>query len=229
MLPRVLVTDELVIEARALSRTYAGSPPVRALVHADLDVSRGERVAILGRSGAGKSTLLNILGLLDNPTSGRYSLMGSSVPSLSQRDRDQLRARELGFVFQASHVIGHRTVRENVRLKLTTARVAHHRDELIDGVLARVGLYDLRDAKGVTLSGGERQRVALARAVVAGPSVLLADEPTGNLDDVSTQQVLTLLADMAGEGTAVVVITHDARTTTWADRVLTLRDGELGP
>lgn len=214
--------------ARAVTKTYPASPPVEALTGADLDVWPGERLAILGRSGAGKSTLLNILGLLDSPTSGEYSVLGTPVAGLSAGRRDRLRAKALGFVFQSSHVLGHRTVRENVLLKLTTADVPRaERAHLIDDVLAKVGLDERRDARGGTLSGGEKQRLAFARAIVTSPQVILADEPTGNLDDDNTQKVLDLLEAQTAAGVSVVVITHDPRTARWADRTLWLADGRL--
>ncbi|MGW8565285.1 ABC transporter ATP-binding protein [Isoptericola sp. NPDC055881] len=216
------------LRVRGLRKVYPSAPPVVALDGADLDVHPGERLAVLGRSGAGKSTLLNILGLLDTATAGDYDLLGVPVAALSGRRRDTLRADALGFVFQASHVLGHRTVAENVLLKLTTARVpAGRRRDLVDRVLHTVGLSARAHALGATLSGGEKQRLALARAVVTGPRVVLADEPTGNLDDGNAANVLHLLDRQAAADVTVVVITHDPRTARWADRVVELADGRL--
>lgn len=216
------------IDARALVRVFPGDPPVTALTGASLQVETGERVAILGRSGAGKSTLLNVLGLLDEPTSGSYKVLGQDAGSLRAHERDWLRATALGFVFQAYHVIGHRTVRENVLLKLTTVGTpAAQRTAMIEEVLDRVGLSHRIDALGRNLSGGEKQRLAVARAVVTNPRIVLADEPTGNLDDDNAHAVLALLDASALADITVVVITHDTRTAKWADRVLHMEDGHF--
>lgn len=217
-----------VLDAAGLAKVYAADPPVRALEHVDLRVAAGERVAVLGRSGAGKSTLLNILGLLDEPTAGTYRLLGRETARLRPRERDALRAAHIGFVFQDCHVLGHRSCAENVALKL--AAVDHPRaarGALIGATLDRVGLADRASAPGRTLSGGEKQRLAVARAVVTRPALLLADEPTGNLDGDNARAVLELFAEQAAHGVAVVVITHDERIGAWADRALTLADGGL--
>jgi len=219
------------ITARGLSRTFDGPPTVQALRSASLDVEQGEKIAILGPSGAGKSTLLNLLGLLDEPTGGTFEIFGRETTAMSRRERDRIRRDSIGFVFQAYHVLGHRTVSENVLLKLTTARVpAASRARLVDDALGVVGLADLAGAVGRTLSGGEKQRLAIARAVVLRPRIMLADEPTGNLDAGNADAVLALLTDLAETGIAVVVITHDPRTAAWADRVVELDAGVLeGP
>ncbi|MFZ1486617.1 ABC transporter ATP-binding protein [Nostocoides sp.] len=217
-----------VIAATGLRRTYPAQPPVPVLHGVDLVVRRGERVAVLGGSGAGKSTLLNILGLLDPPDGGSYVLLETQVTTLNHRERDRLRATALGFVFQAHHVLGHRTASENVALKLATiAAPRRERADRIHAALAGVGLGHRAAALGRTLSGGEKQRLAIARAVVGNPAVLLADEPTGNLDDDNTANVLNLLAAQASAGVAVVVITHDRRVARWADTAYTLSDGAL--
>lgn len=219
---------KLAIRARELARTFAGPPQVEALRSASLDVAGGEKVAILGRSGAGKSTLLNLLGLLDEPTNGSYEILGREITTLSSRERDFLRRDSIGFVFQAYHVLGHRTVWENVLLKLTTAKIpVAARHALIAQALEIVGLGEIADALGCNLSGGEKQRLAVARAVVTKPEILLADEPTGNLDDDNAAAILDLLSGLASGGIAVVVITHDPRTAAWADRVLRLDAGVL--
>ncbi|WP_125774605.1 ABC transporter ATP-binding protein [Antribacter gilvus] len=217
-----------ILELAGVVKTYPTHPPVYALAGVDLKVAEGESVAILGRSGSGKSTLLNVLGLLDEPTEGTYRLLGTDTGDLSGASRDAFRARSLGFVFQESHVLGHRTVRENVWLRLAISGVPHgERRELVEGVLGRVGLTHRADAPGRLLSGGEKQRLAVARAVVSRPRVLLADEPSGNLDDSNTEQVLDLFAEQAAAGVAVVVITHDSRTAAWADRTCVLVDGKI--
>jgi ABC-type lipoprotein export system ATPase subunit len=216
------------LSARGVSKTYGSTPPVEALRAVDLDVEPGERVVISGPSGAGKSTLLNILGLLDAPSTGEYRLLGHDTSQIRGRHRDRLRAQTLGFVFQDSHVLGHRTVSENIELKLTIARTAStERDHLIGSALDQVGLTHRRHAMASLLSGGERQRLAVARAMVNQPRVLLADEPTGNLDDANASTLLSLFDQHASTGVAVVVITHSRDVADWADRVVTIRDGRL--
>jgi putative ABC transport system ATP-binding protein len=216
------------VELIGIHRTYPVSPPVDALRGVHLSIDAGERTAILGRSGSGKSTLLNVLGLLDEPTAGSYHLLGQDTSTYSGAARDALRARSIGFVFQESHVLGHRTVAENVWLKLTASGVPRsERAEQVTRVLRRVGLEHREHALGRLLSGGEKQRLAVARAVVTRPQVLLADEPTGNLDDSNAANVLDLFDEQAAAGVAVVVITHDPRTARWADRTTHLIDGTI--
>jgi putative ABC transport system ATP-binding protein len=217
---------EVVIDAHEVTKTYPVRPPVTALRGVTMCVRAGERVAVVGRSGAGKSTLLNILGLLDTPTSGRYELLGQDSAGMSARGRDAARAEHLGFVFQENHILGHRTVAENIDLKLAVLGVRpSQRAQLIDDVLERVGLAGHRLALGRLLSGGEKQRLAIARAIVGEPRAILADEPTGNLDEDNAHNVMELLDAQADAGAAVVVITHDPRLAAWARRVVDLTDG----
>lgn len=217
------------IEFHDIRKTYAVNPPVVALEGVNLSVERGERVAILGQSGSGKSTLLNIMGLLDEPSGGTYLFHGQDVSRTRPRERDALRAASIGFIFQESHVLGSRSVAHNVWLGLMAAGVPRtDRAALIDAVLQRVGLDHRTHSLGRLLSGGEKQRLAVARAVVTAPELILADEPTGNLDDVNASRVLELLDEQAERGVAVVVITHDERTARWADRTLRLVDGRIG-
>jgi putative ABC transport system ATP-binding protein len=218
------------INAESLARVYPADPPVVALAGVDLTVDRGERVAIVGRSGAGKSTLLNLLGLLDRPTSGKFQLLDRETVDLASAERDELRARHIGFVFQDSHVLGHRTVSENLDIKLAVLAMPRaHRPEATREVLERVGLSHRSNAPARLLSGGERQRLAVARAVVGQPALLLADEPTGNLDEYNSSTVLSMFDEQAATGVAVVVITHDMRLAAWADRTLELSSGALAP
>ncbi|WHP17997.1 ABC transporter ATP-binding protein [Cellulomonas sp. ES6] len=218
------------LHAAGLAKTYDASPPVPVLTGVDLAVHHGERVAITGRSGAGKSTLLNLLGLLDEPTAGRLSLLGRETTSLSRRERDTFRAVHLGFVFQDHHVLGRRSCAANVALKLAVLGTDRSgRRQQVAAALERVGLSARAHAEGRLLSGGEKQRLALARAFVSRPAVILADEPTGNLDPDNASSVLDLFDSQAQDGVAVVVITHDDRVARWADRALRLRDGELLP
>lgn len=217
-----------IIDAENLHKRYFdGDRTIEALRGASLFVESGERVAVVGRSGAGKSTLANILGLLDEPDGGTYCLLGQDTTGLTRRARDNLRRDSIGFVFQAYHVLGNRSVWDNVHLKLATARTeVARRPELISAALDAVGIASHAAAPARLLSGGEKQRLAIARAVVTSPALLLADEPTGNLDSESARAVLDLLANLAGRGIALVVITHDPVTARWADRVVELRDGQ---
>lgn len=199
-----------------------------ALAGVELEVERGEFIAIVGTSGSGKSTLLNILGLLDRPDQGSYSLADIDVGSLRDADIDGLRSTLFGFVFQSSHMVGARSVAENVMLPLTQAGLAatpaRHRTE---AALDRVGMLSLADAPARTLSGGEQQRAAIARALVMGPHVVLADEPTGSLDSATSLQILDVLRTLAGGGTSVIVATHDPAVAEVADRVIQLKDGRV--
>lgn len=218
------------VRARDVTKTYPARPPVHALRGVSLEVQPGERLAVVGPSGSGKSTLLNMLGALDVPTSGTVELDGIDVSNLSESGRDQTRAHRIGFVFQESHVLGHRTVHENLALKLAVAGLPRGaRSRRADRALESVGLGHRRDALGRLLSGGEKQRLAIARAVVNDPVVLLADEPTGHLDPANSTHVLDLFDVQAAAGVAVVVITHDPRIADWADTVVTLRDGLATP
>ncbi|MFT3942442.1 MAG: ABC transporter ATP-binding protein [Ancrocorticia sp.] len=217
-----------IISIRDLHKTYEVNPPVMVLQGVDLEVETGERLAIVGNSGAGKSTLLNIIGLLDAPTSGSYQLGGEPTETMRGRDRDRLRANALGFVFQDSHVLGQRTVAENLELKLAINRIPRARRlDLMTGVLDDVGLRHRSEMPARLLSGGEKQRLAIARAIMTSPRVLLADEPTGNLDRENSDTVLRIFDEQAGRGVAVVVITHDERLAAWADRVCQLRAGRI--
>ena len=217
-----------IIHLEEIRKTYAVKPPTEVLKGVNLDVEYGERIAIIGYSGAGKSTLLNIIGLLDEPSSGTYELAGKVMKGLSGRRKDRLRAETLGFVFQDYHVLGHRTVTENLELKLAiNATPVEQRAAMVDDVLQSVGLTERAKALTRLLSGGEKQRLAIARAIISHPQVLLADEPTGNLDEANARVVLDLFDEQAARDVAVVVITHDERISSWADRVVHLRDGRI--
>ena len=217
-----------VIELRGVSRSFPSDPPVEALRPTDLTITRGEYVAVMGASGSGKSTLLHLLGLLDRPTAGTYLLDGVDVGSLSDGRRTALRGQRLGFVFQAFHLLPHRTVLENVVLAQLYNRIPRNqRVERARRALERVGLGHRMAFSPTKLSGGERQRVAIARAIVAEPSVLLADEPTGNLDSVNTEAILELFDELHTSGLTVVLITHDHDVAGHTGRQLHMRDGEL--
>jgi putative ABC transport system ATP-binding protein len=217
-----------VIELRALTRTFPGTEPVHALREASLRVERGEYVSVIGPSGSGKSTLLHILGLLDRPTSGDYLLDGVPTGAASEADRAALRGGRIGFVFQSFHLLPHRTVLDNVLLATLYSGVPRaERSERALAALDRVGLSHRLEFMPTVLSGGERQRVAIARAVISTPHVLLADEPTGNLDRATSGGVLDLFDELHRDGLTLVVITHDAAVSTRAQRRVQIADGVL--
>jgi putative ABC transport system ATP-binding protein len=217
-----------VIELRGLTRTYPGPPPVLALCPADLVIEAGDYVAVTGPSGSGKSTLLHLLGLLDTPTGGRYLLDGVDTAALADRDRSALRGSRIGFVFQAFHLLPYRTAEENVLLAQLYNRTPRaQRRAAPREALDRVGLGQRIDALPTTLSGGERQRVAIARALVNRPSLLLCDEPTGNLDSHSAAAVMALIEALHADGFTIVVISHDANVAARANRTVAIRDGQL--
>ncbi|MFE5716725.1 ABC transporter ATP-binding protein [Streptomyces sp. NPDC056501] len=216
------------MEFRGVGLTYPGPPPVHALRPCELSVDVGEFVAVVGPSGSGKSTFLNVAGLLDAPTEGTYLLDGIDTAALSDADRTALRGRRIGFVFQAFHLMPHRSATENVMLSMVYSAVprAERRTRARDA-LQRVGLAHRFDALPGRLSGGERQRVAIARALAGRPSLLLCDEPTGNLDSGNAETVLALLGELHTSGMTVVVITHDRDVAARAGRTVTIRDGIL--
>jgi putative ABC transport system ATP-binding protein len=201
-----------VVELVGLSRTFEGDPPVYALRGVDLTIWPGEWMAIVGPSGSGKSTLLNVLGLLDRQTAGTYRLEGVDVNGLDDLRRAGVRGRRLGFIFQSFHLLAHRSVLENVML----------------AELDRVSLTDRAGFLPTRLSGGQRQRAAIARALMGEPSLLLCDEPTGNLDSHSAENVLDVLDLLSREGLTLVVITHDEHVASRADRRVRIIDGVLG-
>jgi putative ABC transport system ATP-binding protein len=217
-----------VVRFTSVGKTYPGPPPVEALRPADLVIERGEYVTVVGPSGSGKSTFLNIVGLLDRPTSGRYELDGIDVDDLREADRSALRGRRVGFVFQSFHLLPYRSAVENVALaQLYTGPPGRERRRVALEVLERVGLAHRADALPTMLSGGERQRVAIARALANQPSLLLCDEPTGNLDSETAAAVLALLDEVHAAGYTVIVITHDQDVATRGPRRITVRDGVL--
>jgi ABC-type lipoprotein export system ATPase subunit len=217
-----------VVEVHGLGRTYGSDPPVHALRGVDLTIYRSDWVAIVGPSGSGKSTLLNVLGCLDRPTAGTYRIDGIDASQLNDEERAAVRARSIGFVFQTFHLLGHRTAIENVMLAdIYAAGDRTTRRERAAASLARVGMGHREDFMPTKLSGGEQQRVAIARALLASPRLLLCDEPTGNLDTVNTESVLSLFDALASEGLTLVVITHDEDVASRARRVVRIVDGRL--
>ncbi len=219
---------EPLVELRDVTRSFPGPPEVQALKGANLRVAPGDYLSIVGPSGSGKSTMLNILGLLDRPSVGEYRLSGALTGDLSEDDRAAVRARFIGFVFQSFHLMARRTVLDNVLMPMSYSGVPRkEREERARTALHRVGLGHRLDFFPQSLSGGERQRVAVARAVVSGPRLLLADEPTGNLDQVTSGEVMTLFEELNADGLTLVVITHDDGVARRAGRCIRIADGRL--
>jgi putative ABC transport system ATP-binding protein len=217
-----------VIRLSSAAYTYRGPPPVAALKPTSLVIYRGEHVAVTGPSGSGKSTLLNLLGLLDKPTQGSIEIDGIDVGAAPERERAAVRAHRIGFVFQSFHLLPYRTSIENVMLAQVYAdQPRRRRHAAAMAALAEVGLEHRAHALPTALSGGERQRVAIARALVNRPSLLMCDEPTGNLDSATTVELTDLLASLHRAGTTLVVITHNPVVASRAQRQIAIRDGEL--
>jgi putative ABC transport system ATP-binding protein len=219
----------MLLKLQGINKTYqTDEVETRALRDIDLGIERGEYVSIEGPSGCGKSTLLSIIGLLDAPTSGEYILNGRAVAALSAGERAAIRNREIGFIFQNFNLIGDLTVEENVELPLTYRGVSkNERRRRVSEVLDRVNVAHRARHYPAQLSGGQQQRVAVARALAGNPSVLLADEPTGNLDSVHGEAVMELLAELHESGSTIVMVTHDRRFATYAKRTIGLLDGRL--
>jgi putative ABC transport system ATP-binding protein len=217
-----------VVELRGVGRTYGADPPVEALRGVDLIVDRGDAIAIAGPSGSGKSTLLNIVGCLDRQTSGSYLMDGIDVESLDEDGRAALRGRRIGFIFQTFNLLAHRTALENVALSEVYLGVPRDgRRERSLGALERVGIGNRSGFLPAKLSGGQQQRVAIARALMGEPSLLLCDEPTGNLDSVNTKAVLELFDDLVADGMTILTITHDDEVAERMPRQTRIVDGRL--
>ena len=222
---------EPIIEVRGVTKVYhVGVEVIHALRGVDLAVHAGEMVAIMGSSGSGKSTLMNTLGCLDRPTAGTYHLGGREVSGLDAAELSQVRNQEIGFVFQSFELLPRLTALENGELPLLSARGkgwgwARQRRKLAEEALQRVGLGKRMDHRPNQLSGGQKQRVAIARALIAKPRILMADEPTGNLDTTTTEEILALFAQIHAQGQTVLMVTHENDVAAHCERVVRLRDG----
>ena len=221
-------TDAM-IHVKGLRKTYRiGDQVVRALDGLDLAIHRNEYVALMGPSGSGKSTLMNILGCLDSPTSGSYVLNQRDVSVMDDDDLADIRNKEIGFVFQTFNLLPRYTALENVALPMIYAGIPRQeREKRAKAVLAQVGLEDRMDHKPNELSGGQRQRVAVARALVMKPSIILADEPTGNLDTATSHEVMELFSEIQRAGNTVILVTHEEDIASCAQRIVRLRDGKI--
>ena len=217
------------IQINDLSKVFRTSEvETVALNHVSLNIEEGEFVAIMGPSGCGKSTLLNILGLLDNPTEGSYQLMGQEVATLQEKERTRVRKGKLGFVFQSFNLIDELNVYENVELPLTyLGYKASDRRKMVENMLRRMNISHRAKHFPQQLSGGQQQRVAIARAIVTNPKLILADEPTGNLDSKNGAEVMNLLTELNKEGTTIIMVTHSQHDASFAHRTVHLFDGSI--
>lgn len=208
---------------------YLGENIVKALRGVSLEIAKGEFVAIIGPSGSGKSTLMHIIGALDSPTAGTYVLAGQDVSYLSDEDRARVRNKKIGFVFQTFNLLARYTAEKNVEIPLMYAGISEDkRKKRVKLLLERVGIADRADHNPNELSGGQKQRVAIARALANNPEIILADEPTGNLDTKTGNQILDILIELnQKDSVTIIVVTHDPEVASLADRVITLRDGEI--
>lgn len=220
---------ENLIKVQDMCKIYnPGENEVRALDHVDLEIERGEFVAIIGHSGSGKSTLMNMLGCLDIPTSGSYYLNGKDVSAMKDNQLSEIRNQEIGFIFQGFNLIANLTAIENVELPLIYRGIGRgERHRLAKEALIKVGLEKRMHHKPSEMSGGQQQRVAIARAIAAAPPVILADEPTGNLDSASTKEIMDILKGLHDAGRSVILITHDNEIAEQAKRVVRILDGKI--
>ncbi len=224
-----MTISDNVIEIRNIIRDFKlGQEVVHVLKGIDLDIKRGEYVAIMGPSGSGKSTLMNLLGCLDTPTAGSYNLNGNDVSKMTDDELAEIRNKEIGFVFQTFNLLPRTTALDNVALPMIYAGASKkERQERASSVLMDVGLADRMDHKPNQLSGGQRQRVAIGRALVNNPSIILADEPTGNLDSKTGTEIMGLFDKIHADGNTVIMVTHEEEVAAHAKRIIRLRDGVI--
>ena len=220
---------QTIIEVKNLARHFrVGSELIKAIKQIDLSIQQNEFVALMGQSGSGKSTLMNILGCLDTPTDGAYTLNNHQVSKLRDNDLAEIRNKEIGFVFQTFNLLPRSTALENVMLPLVYAGISKEdREERALTALYKVGLADRVNHRPNELSGGQRQRVAVARALVNNPSIILADEPTGNLDSATSIEIMALFQDIHKNGNTVIIVTHEEDIAQYAHRIVRLKDGEV--
>ena len=216
------------IQLKDINKTYNNGAPLHVLKGINLDIKRGEFVSIMGASGSGKSTLLNILGILDNYDTGEYYLNGTLIKNLSETKAAEYRNRMIGFIFQSFNLISFKNAVENVALPLFYQGVSRRkRNALALEYLDRLGLKDWAHHMPNEMSGGQKQRVAIARALITQPQIILADEPTGNLDSKNSLEIMKLLSQLNAEGTTIVMVTHSQHDATYADRIINLFDGQI--
>ncbi|WP_435320103.1 ABC transporter ATP-binding protein [Haloarchaeobius sp. TZWSO28] len=221
-------TDGPAVRLTDVRKTYQVGEPVHALDGVSLDIPRGSYTAVMGPSGSGKSTLMNVIGCLDTPTEGQVFVNGEEVTAMGDRERTRIRGEEVGFVFQTFNLMPRMTALENVALPLVFRGIGgDERREQAADILERVGLGDRLDHVPNELSGGQRQRVAIARALVSDPAIILADEPTGNLDTTTGEQIMGLFEELHAEGNTVMMVTHERNIAEHAERVINIVDGQI--
>lgn len=227
--PFIQLDQEVILRMHGITKEYRmGEETSVVLKGIDLEVKRGEFLAVLGPSGSGKSTLMNIIGCLDTPTSGDYYLNNRHIAAMSEKELARIRSKEIGFIFQSFYLLQRETALENVELPLVYAGASEKEcEKRAEEMLKRVGLEDKMDHYPNQLSGGQQQRVAIARAIANNPSILLADEPTGALDQKTGEQVMEIFKELNAEGRTIIMITHDAHIASHAKRIVRILDGEL--
>lgn len=223
------MNKEYVLQTKNLEKSYIlGEEEIKVLKGINFNLAKGEFVSIMGPSGSGKSTLLNIIGCLDKPTSGNYILGGKNVETLTEDELAAIRNHRIGFVFQNFNLLPKMDIWSNVEMPLIYGNVSKkERHDLVEASLKRLGLLERRKHRPNEISGGQKQRVAIARALVKNPSIILADEPTGNLDSVTTRDILKLFKELNNEGNTILIITHEKEVAEQTQRILHLKDGEL--